>query len=126
MRAVGDDYMSLVMISLVVFAITLTITKSNLFACKREFVTKRYEASFVNGTPLFVHKAWWKFWTCPMCSGMWVAAFVCLFCSSYGYIPSVLSSFAINWLWHCVENILFNLGKLLSDDSEDSVDSSGR
>lgn len=104
--------------SFVVFALTLLITKSKIFACKRQFVEKRYEASKVADKPHFIHVWWHALWTCPMCSGFWFALPVCLFFPVFGWVFDVLAVFGINWLLHCVENVLFNLGKILEGEIE--------
>ena len=55
--------MEIISVSLIVFAITLIWTKSNILGDKREFVTKRYESSKVaGGKPRFVHKIWHVWW----------------------------------------------------------------
>ena len=47
----------LLILSLVVFAITLTVTKAKIFASTREFVKYRYEAAFVGGQrPSWFHE----------------------------------------------------------------------
>ena len=47
MIVAGDNLMQIIMNAFVVFALTLLITKSKIFAGKREFVERRYEASKV-------------------------------------------------------------------------------
>lgn len=124
--------MSIIVVSLIVFAITLIVTKSNVLACKREFVEKRYKASLVaNGHPSFLHKCWWKIWTCPMCSGFWVSIVASIFYSAFewsilGYIAQVLVVFGLNWLWHCLENVLFSAGEIISKILEELFDSQKR
>jgi len=97
---------------MVVFAITLVLTKSNILAGKREFVEQRYEASKVNGRPSWFHRWWHSMWTCPMCSGFWIAAIVCPYFPVYAYIVDVLIVFSLNWLVHCLEDFLFYLGRM--------------
>ncbi len=99
--------------SLVVFAITLAVTKASIFNTKREFVQSRYEASFVGGEkPNKLHWFWYKMWTCPMCLGLWVSLCVSVCCSTgYGYITSVSALFGLNWLLHCVEDALFRISR---------------
>ncbi len=54
----------LVVASLIVFAITLTMTKASIFETKREFVRQRYEASFIaEERPNFIHTWFYKMWT---------------------------------------------------------------
>jgi len=124
--------MSIIAISLIVFAITLIITKSNVLACKREFVEKRYKAAQVaNGHPSFLQKWHWKMWTCPMCSGFWISIVVSFFYSALewsilGYIAQVLIVFGLNWLWHCLENVLFYTGEIISKILEELFDSQKR
>lgn len=102
-------------LSLIVFAITLVITKSRLLACKRDFVEKRYQASKLNVyTPWiikWIHRIWHAIMTCPMCSGAWVSFWVCSIFTVHGYIVDVAISFSLNWLWHCLENVLFVAGE---------------
>jgi len=99
--------------SWVVFAITLTVNKSTLFAKKREFVRKRYESSFVGEMrPGAIHRFWYAWWTCPMCFGFWVSLFIVPFATSnlfshFGYFFDVLMVYGLNWFWHCLENYLF-------------------
>jgi hypothetical protein len=111
-------------LALIVFGITLLITKSRLFACKREYVDKRYKASKQNtGTPWWIrwiHRIWHAIWTCPMCSGAWWSLVVCAFWGAHGYIADVIISFAINWLIHCGESFLFWLAKYFEDDEKKS------
>ena len=85
-------------------------------AWKREFVEKRYEAAKVNGqTPHFVH-AWWKaLWTCPMCSGFWFAIPVCYLYPYSSLLSDVFIVFGINWIVHCMENLIFHAGELIKD-----------
>ncbi len=93
--------------SLIVFAITLTVNKSNLFGGKREFVEKRYQSSKVNDQqPSFIHKIWHAWWTCPMCFGFWVSLIVAHYFVAYGYIWDVLIMYALNWLIHCLESYM--------------------
>ena len=100
--------------ALIVFAITLTINKSSLLECKREFVKKRYEASWVAGSsPGYLHWVWHAWWTCPMCLGFWVSCVVGLWCDNY--IVSVFVMYSLNWLIHCVENFLVTAAKFYSD-----------
>lgn len=102
----------LVALSLVNFALTLIITKSKIMAGKREFVEKRYESSKVgNMKPSFIHRWWHAIWTCPMCSGFWFAIPICLVSdTTCNLFFDVLIIFGLNWLWHCLENVLFHIG----------------
>lgn len=109
---------SIIITSLVVFALTLLLAKSKIFACKREFVKKRYAASKVADKPNFIHIWFHAMWTCPMCSGFWLALPICLFFCEANWIVSVLAVFGLNWLWHCLENVLFNLGEILEGEIE--------
>jgi hypothetical protein len=104
--------------SFVVFGITLVLTKSKILAGKREFVEKRYQASKVDGHPSWIHLWWHAMWTCPMCSGFWIALLVALFlgpCLIYG----TMFAFGANWLLHCLENVLFGAGEFF-DPKENS------
>lgn len=119
--------MMLIAISLAVFAITLTITKSKLFACKREYVEKRYQASKLNkDTPGWLkslHKVWVAWWTCPMCLGFYVSAVICLFFSANGWFLDTLAVYGLNWLWHCLEDFLFQGARFVEFMSQDNVSS---
>lgn len=99
--------------SLVVFAITLIWTKSRVLASKREFVKQQYEAAKLFEKPHIIHTWWHALWTCPMCSGWWVAMIICLFFTEFNYIYDALIVFGLNWLWHCLESVLFFGGKFL-------------
>lgn len=104
--------MAVILNILVVFSLTLILTKSRVLAGKREFVEQRYEASKVGPqNPTWVHRIWHALWTCPMCSGFWMAIPVCFFCPAYGIFIDVSVVFGANWLVHCVENLLFFSGK---------------
>lgn len=93
--------------SLAVFAVTLTITKSKLFACKREFVENRYKAAFVGEQrPSFIHTVWHAWWTCPMCLGFWVALACSPFFVKFGVVFDTLIMYGMNWLLHCLESYL--------------------
>lgn len=97
--------------SLVVFSLTLIITKSKIMSGKRQFVQKRYELSKVgNMKPSFIHYVWHAIWTCSMCSGFWMSSIICLFFETYGYVFDVLIVFGLNWLIHCTENFLYHIG----------------
>lgn len=105
---------SLIAASLVVFAITLIITKSKILSCKRKFVEKRYKSSFINGgRPHWIHSWWHAMWNCSQCSGFWVSIIVVVFFKEFGYFFDVLIVFGLNWLWHCLESALFFGSKLL-------------
>jgi hypothetical protein len=109
--------------SLVVFAITLIITKSKILACKRKFVEERYKASFVNGgQPSWIHTWFHAMATCSMCSGFWIAIPVMLFFREFNYFFDILIVFGLNWLWHCLESALFNFGKFFEISLEDPKD----
>lgn len=117
--------MNLLAAALVVFAITLTVNKSKLFACKRRFVEERYKSSQVGGKRSGKLHFWWHaMWTCPMCFGFWVSLVICLFFRTYWYGFDVLIVYGLNWLLHCVESALFHFGKffeILLDDPKDMV-----
>lgn len=106
--------MDFLILSFIVFSITLLITKSKILAAKREFVQKRYESSKINGSPSFIHRIWHAIWHCPMCSGFWVALIVYIFCHQFVFFD-VIIAFGLNWILHCVENVLFQFGKILED-----------
>lgn len=112
--------MGILISSGIVFGITLVLTKSKIMAWKREFVEKRYQASKVNGqTPNFIH-TWWKaLWTCPMCSGFWFAIPACWAYPFINLFVDVLIVFSINWIIHCIENVLFYAGEILKNNSKD-------
>lgn len=111
--------MTIVLNIFVVFALTLILTKSRILAGKREFVEQRYDAAKVGDQqPGWFHKLWHAIWTCPMCSGFWVAIPICFFCPAYGLFIDVLVVFGVNWLVHCLENLLFFSGKLAEDVSD--------
>ena len=112
--------MDLIYVSLIVFAITLTITKADILRSKREFVTKRYEASKLNGRPSFVHTWFYKLFSCPMCVGFWTSiSIACIYHNDrYGYLGSVLIVYGLNWLWHCLEDTLFYTGRLAKNKLE--------
>lgn len=122
MDVVGDNMFAA---SMIVFALTLIVTKSKIMANKREFVTIRYQAAKVgNMKPSFVHRWWHAIWTCPMCSGFWFAIPVSTFFRCYGLLFDVLIIFGMNWLLHCLENIVFQSGKYfenLVDEQEKLV-----
>ncbi len=104
--------MFIIVNSLVVFSLTLLFTKSKVFGGKREFVEQRYEAAKVGDQqPGWVHKIWHAWWTCPMCSGFWMALPVCFVYPVYGFFLDVFVVFGINWLLHCLENCLFFHGQ---------------
>lgn len=107
---------------LVVFAITLLVTKSKIFACKREFVQNRYEAAKAGGQkPGYVHTWWAAMFACPMCLGFWVAIPVSFFTwSGFAIIPGIFVLFSGNWLLHCLESFLFGIGNFFEElfDSE--------
>lgn len=104
-------------LSLIVFAITLTVTKSKLFGTKREFVEKRYQAAKVGDQkPGYLHWWWHAMWTCPMCLGFWISIIVCAFYpTEFGYVGTCLIIYGLNWLWHCLEDVLFQIGQALSN-----------
>ncbi len=103
----------------VVFSLTLIITKSKILAGKREFVELRYDAAKIgNQSPGWIHKIWHALWTCPMCSGFWIAIPICFFYPAYGIFVDVLVVFGANWLIHCLENLLFFSGKIAEDISD--------
>jgi len=113
MTAAVDNLALLFTLSLVVLAITMTVTKSKLFACKREFVRKRYKAAKVDGAS-FVHYFWHAMWTCPLCFGFWVSLAVCFWFRDhllFGYLPSVLAVYALNWVMNVIEDTVAKVGK---------------
>lgn len=99
--------------SLVVFALTLIVVKSKVLAGKREFVKESYEATkVINQDPGWVHRWWHALWTCAMCSGFWFAIPIAFFWPAYSLFQDVLIIFGINWLLHCLENVLFFVGEV--------------
>ena len=107
--------MNIVEVSLIVFTFTLLVTKSKIFACKRIFVSERYNQVKVFENPCFLHEVWNAIWNCSMCSGFWFAIPVCLIFPVHNIFADILIVFGLNWLWHCIENILFNGGELLKE-----------
>ncbi len=106
--------MNILVLSLIAFSLTLLITKSRLFHCKREYVEKRYLASFVdNQRPSFIHKVWHAWWTCSMCCGFPVAVVVSAIWPVYGLVADTLAIFALNWLLHCTEDTFYGAGIFL-------------
>lgn len=104
---------------LIVFSLTLILTKSKVLAGKRDFVELRYEASKVGDQqPGWIHSWWHALWTCSMCSGFWIAIPICLFYPVYGPFVDILVVFGANWLVHCLENLLFFSGKLAENLSD--------
>lgn len=111
--------MTIILNIFVVFALTLILTKSKVLAGKRDFVELRYDAAKVGGQqPGWLHRWWHANWTCPMCSGFWVAIPICFFYPAFGLFIDVMVVFGGNWLIHCVENLLFFSGKLAEDVSD--------
>ena len=112
--------MNFIILSFAVFGLTLLVTKSQIFACKRKYVESRYESSKINGQPGFIHTWFYKMWTCPMCFGVWVAAAVCCWCivSPYGWFINTMAVAGSNWLIHCLESYLFNLSELLDEEEK--------
>jgi len=105
--------MNLVIASFVVFSLTLILTKSKVLGGKREFVELRYEAAKVNDQdPGWPHRIWHAWWTCPMCCGFWAAIPVCIFLPYEFIVFDVLVVFGVNWLLHCLENLLFFSGEV--------------
>lgn len=106
---------------LVVFAITMVVTKSTLFGCKRKYVIDRYEHVKKFGRPGIIHRIWHAAWTCSMCSGMWFSAgTIPLVYPSriVGFAPDwksgvclCLTGFAINWLLHLTEDKWYAAGR---------------
>jgi hypothetical protein len=120
----------LVYTSLVVFAITLVLTKSKIMGGKREFIEREYQVAKQNAERqrsqvAFVHRTWHAIWTCPMCSGFWVAIVVALFfhcpIPGWDYPANVLILFGLNWLFHCLENTLFYTGEILKKIDEETL-----
>jgi len=114
--------MDLIVLSLVVFSITLIVTKSKILGCKREFVEKRYESAKVgHQKPSKLHIFWHAMWTCPMCLGFWVSAIVSFVFPLCNWFVQCLVLFGLNWLWHCLENMLFSVGEFLeSQEGEEN------
>lgn len=114
---VGDSYFMLFYGSIIVFAITLILTKSKILAQKREFIQNRYKSAKVdNMRPGFIHSWWHAMFTCPMCSGFWISIVVANYMPVNGLIADTLVLFGLNWLWHCLENFLYQIGKFFLDN----------
>lgn len=99
---------------MIVFSFTLLITKAKIFACKRDFVKKRYEA-YKKSTDKhwwlsWLHNWWHAMWNCPMCLGVYIAAVTCLFRTYESYFCDISIVIGANWLLHCLESSLFNIG----------------
>lgn len=109
--------------ALVVFAITLTITKSDIMACKRKFVADRYEYSKKNGKPCFFHLWWYKAWNCSMCAGFWWALVLSPFLSPCHFLAGTLAAYGGNWLLHCLEEYLYTSSRK-GFNNQSSTDSS--
>jgi len=107
--AEGTKMLELIFIhTFVVFAITLTLTKADILACKRSFVEERYDYVIQNNQkPCFLHTLWYKIFTCPMCCGFWVALFSSFFIFPEHFMISTLSAYGLNWLLHCGEEALY-------------------
>lgn len=106
---------------LAVFAITLTVTKSKIFACKREFVEKRYDSSWTGQQrPSFIHTWWHAMFTCPMCLGFWVSLCVAPWVHVIFYPIDALALFGANWLLHCLEASLFEVGNFFQKEVDTS------
>ena len=114
--------MSVFELALIVFAITLIITKSRVLACKRKFVEEWYEAAKINGDPGWIHRIWHAIWTCPMCSGFWIAIPVCFLWGASGFVANIFICFGLNWLLHCLESVLFELSEFFSGEDEKNSD----
>ena len=116
-------WFTLIYNSLIVFAITLLITKSKIFGCKRQYVDKRYKASQINQDDnnrfmSMIHSIWHAWWTCPMCCGMWTSAAVCVLSPVY-YVPTdILVIFSFNWGLHCAEDFLVEAVKYFTSDEQ--------
>lgn len=105
---VAGGKMDILINSLAVFALTLIVTKSKILAGKREFVEQRYDAAKVGDQqPGWIHRWWHAVWTCPMCSGFWFAIPVAILFPVYNLFLDILVIFALNWIIHCIENVLF-------------------
>ena len=108
--------MNLLILTLLTASIVLIITKSKILGAKREFVHERYlaakESAKIDGSKVgWIHVVWHAWWTCSMCLGYWVAAVVCyIYPTEYGWLATTLVVGFLNWLIHCVENILFQIG----------------
>ena len=109
----GNMLTTIIIHSLIVFAITLTITKSKLLECHRKFVKERYEFSKNIKKPCFLHTWWSAIWNCAMCSGFWISLLTAFFL--YSTVSKIMigtfCAYAINWILHCCENALFWFGK---------------
>jgi len=99
---------SIIVHSLVVFAITLIITKSRIMACKRFFVEERYQFVLDSGEiPCLLHEWWHAMFVCEMCCGFWVALATAPYLSECGIVVGTLAAFSGNWLLHCLEDYLY-------------------
>jgi len=102
---------TLIINSLVVFGITLAVTKAKLFECTREFIEKRYQNAKETGGVGRLHWFWHAMWTCPMCLGFWVAIGTCCVNPAVNIWIDSLACFGLNWLLHCVETYLHYVGE---------------
>ena len=106
-------------LTLITFAITLIVTKSKIMGGKREFVEQRYEASKVgNHKPGMIHTWWHAMWTCPMCLGFWVALPLSILSTTCPWWAALFIVFGLNWLVHCLENFMFQVGYFLENSTD--------
>jgi len=118
--------MDILINAIVVFALTLIVTKSKILASKREFVEQRYESAKVGDQrPGLIHTWWNAVWSCSMCSGFWFAIPIAIFFPVYNIFTDVLVIFALNWIIHCIENFLFFGGETLKEISDFSFNEIG-
>lgn len=122
--------MNILILTLITASFVLIVTKSKILGAKREFVHERYlaakESSKIDGGKVGLIHIWWhSMWHCSMCLGYWVAAIVCLIWDTeYGWIASTLVVGFLNWVVHCFENLLFQIGYFMEShvDKEFMVD----
>jgi hypothetical protein len=60
-----------------------------------------------------------------MCCGFWVAIPVCYFYPQNNVFIDVMVVFGLNWLLHCLENAIFQMGKVL-ETAVDDLDSKSK
>ena len=119
--------MNILILTIITASIVLIVTKSKIFGAKREFVHQRYleakESAKINGAKVgWVHRIWHAWWTCAMCFGYWVAAAICLIWDTeYGWFASTLVVGFLNWLIHCLENLLFQIGYFLESHIDKGI-----
>ena len=115
--------MSIFVPAMIVFSIVLLLTKAKIFSCQRKFVEERYQQSKLQhyGHVHPIHRIWVALWTCPMCAGWYCALVVCYLLPVYNLLIDIGLVFGLNWLLHCLEDLIFGAAKYFSEKIENSV-----